>query len=364
MLGVLEIEVAKERQVEPEVVPIQIGSSFKTLGGYAIRVVDASRNVKFERDGDGQAYPRFDTEPLDEQTDGIRAVRIEITGPGGRTETRVVIEGIDASKVLNLQSSYAFDGLVTRLRWNGWTAPGGPRFVLAFGAQHAAAGGRAGSVRARLLDELGREFPVEVGSALPMPGDGALVVKGIYARGMLAPNLTVLPDETRSDGWDEDFYSTAPRGIELDVIRDPDTPQERRERVLMATTEENGSNVWASADGRFALVFVENSEMMPFEWRSVLSILERDGEGKPFVVDLGPEHRREIRVNDYFQYGGYRFFQTNADSRFPTYSGVGVVYDPGIPVVLLGMYAIIAGMVIAYILRPIVLAARRPQAAT
>ncbi|TAJ24302.1 MAG: hypothetical protein EPO68_01605 [Planctomycetota bacterium] len=356
MLGVLEVEVGKERQVEPEVVPIQLGSTFKTLGGYTIRVTEATRNLVMVHDASDQPQPRFDPLPLEEQADRARAVWIEITSQAGRTERRLVIEGFNAA-AMGLQSSYEFDSVITRLRWNGWTAPGGPRFVLAFGE-------RAGAVRARLLDELGREFPVEVGAALPMPGDGALVVKGVYARAMLAPNLTVQPDAPRADGWDEDFYSTAPRGIELDVIRDPDTPRERRERVLMATTEENGSNVWASADGRFALVFVENSEMMPFEWRSVLSILERDGEGKPFVVDLGAERNREIRVNDYFQYGGYRFFQTNADSRFPTYSGVGVVYDPGIPVVLLGMYTIIAGMVIAYILRPIVLAARRPQAAT
>ena len=65
-------------------------------------------------------------------------------------------------------------------------------------------------------------------------------------------------------------------------------------------------------------------------------------------------------MNDYFTHRGYRFFQTNAIPELPNYSGIGVVFDPGIPVVLLGMYIIIAGTVIAFIVRPI-LDARRDR---
>ena len=93
----------------------------------------------------------------------------------------------------------------------------------------------------------------------------------------------------------------------------------------------------------------------------MLSILEQDADGRPHVVQLGTEAEREIRVNDYFQYGGYRFFQTNADPNIPTYSGIGVVYDPGIPIVLAGMYTIILGTLIAFIVRPVVLGARSAQ---
>ena len=102
------------------------------------------------------------------------------------------------------------------------------------------------------------------------------------------------------------------------------------------------------------LRFLENTEMLPFEWRSVLSIIEHDNAGRPYEVPLGSEREREIRVNDYFYYRGYRFFQTNAAPEAPTYSGIGVVYDPAIPIVLLGMYAIIAGATIAFLVRPIV----------
>ncbi len=99
--------------------------------------------------------------------------------------------------------------------------------------------------------------------------------------------------------------------------------------------------------------------MQPYEWRSVLSIIERDADGAPYKVPPGSEQDREIRVNDYFKWKGYRFFQTNASADLPNYSGIGVVYDPGIPLVLLGMYTIIAGTVIAFLIRPIVLARKQ-----
>ena len=92
--------------------------------------------------------------------------------------------------------------------------------------------------------------------------------------------------------------------------------------------------------------------MLPFEWRSVLTIVEKDNSGRSYEVPLGTERAREIRVNDYFYYKGYRFFQTDANAQRPTYSGIGVVYDPGIPFVLWGMYATIVGASIAFLVRP------------
>src|SRR5690606_23911939 len=116
-------------------------------------------------------------------------------------------------------------------------------------------------------------------------------------------------------------------------------------------------NVYRSPDHTFDVLFYENDRTMPFEWRSVLSIYEedpsgawtvfsgktgrpigaltpdqaksfetrfgrdavslnndRDGDGEPDwagpmrIVDRGSERDREIRVNDYFTHGGFRFF--------------------------------------------------------
>ena len=81
-------------------------------------------------------------------------------------------------------------------------------------------------------------------------------------------------------------------------------------------------------------------------------------------VDVGDDRDREIRVNDYFKYKGYRFFQTNAIPEIPTYSGIGVVFDPGIITVLSGMYTVIAGTILAFIVRPLVENSRRRRKQT
>jgi cytochrome c biogenesis protein ResB len=145
-------------------------------------------------------------------------------------------------------------------------------------------------------------------------------------------------------------------------VTHPGTEREHVEEVTMSTSEIGRANVWFTGDERFALVFLENTEGFPFDWRSVLAVWETDADGRPYKVDAGSKSEREIRVNDYFTYRGYRFFQTNATPEDPTYSGIGVVYDPGIPIVLLGMYTIIAGTILAFMVRPIVLSWRRKEA--
>jgi len=172
-----------------------------------------------------------------------------------------------------------------------------------------------------------------------------------------------VPGVVRADGWDESFYSRDARGLALDVVYFPGTEREQVERVEMATTDAQQANLWVTGDRRYALRFLENVEGFPFDWRSVLSIVEKDASGQPHTVPLGSQAQREVRVNDYFQYKGYRFFQTNAEAQDPSYSGIGVVYDPGIPTVLAGMYTIILGTVLAFLVRPIVLARRKREGA-
>ena len=218
-------------------------------------------------------------------------------------------------------------------------------------------------------------------------------------------DIEFLPRRVGTDGFDESFYSRDPRGLELEIKLEPGTPEETTEVVRLATTTRESTsfaNHWLSPDQRFYVHFFENDRVFPFEWRSVLSIYEddperrwhlysgqdgrlletlsaeesqryeaqlgvqarqvadQDGDRVPeFIgplrrVELGSERDREIRVNDYFEHRGYRFFQTNADPSAPTYSGIGVVYDPGIPTVLLGMYTVIAGTILAFVVRPIV----------
>ncbi len=353
MLGHLEVTVVGKGDGTPRELPIHLGQSLELDGGYRLRVVDACADFGPGRgDRQGSTHPL----PLAAQPYGFAAVWVELSAPdGGPGERRLVVEGIDAVEH-GAQADYFYPEVVLRLAWDAWTAPGPPRYRLCWG----------GAEEPWLLGEDGSRSPVLPGRPLELPGETDVVPRQLLQRAVFEKNLEFLPPSRPADGWDADFYARLPRGLELRVVEEPGTAAEQARVVRLATTDELQSDLWFSPDGRFALRFVENREMLPFEWRSVLSIFERDGTGRLREVPLGSERAREIRVNDYLYYRGYRLFQTDANVDLPDYSGIGVVFDPGIPLVLTGMYTIIAGTVLAFLVRPIVLGRRmtRKEATT
>jgi hypothetical protein len=353
-LGVLYVESLGSADPLSEPLEVRLGSTVELEGGYSIHFVDATTDFRVNVDkDDGSTHP----EPLERQPDKFCAVWLDIKGPpsaeapSGRTERRIVHEQVDAVEY-GLQDRYLHKSLVTKLAWSRWTSPGPPRFVLSWGE------GR----EPELVAQDGSRTPAAAGAALALPGDSKVVAKNYYRSAKFEKRLVFEDTVVRADGFDESFYSRDARGLALDVVSFPGTPQESVERIEMATTDTQQANIWITPDHRFALRFLENTDGFPFDWRSVLSIVERDANGAEFTVPLGSEKEREIRVNEYFKYRGYRFFQTNAEPQDPTYSGIGVVYDPGIPTVLAGMYTIILGTVLAFLVRPIVLARRKSQA--
>ncbi len=349
-LGYLEYTVVGEGDGAPRTASIRLGETVELAGGYRARVVDATSDFGPDRaDREKSQHPLA----LAEQPQGLSAVWVDVEGPSGQTERRIVFEEIDPVEH-GLQEAYFHQNLVLRLTWDSWTAPGPPRYLLHWGEDEEP------SLLAQSGEE--RQF-VALDEPLPLPPGGSSIVPlQLLQRAVFSKNLEFHPPVARPDGWDADFYARDPRGALLEIVRHPGTSAEKVERVELASTDYARSNLWFSQDGHVVLHFLENSEMLPYEWRSVLSIIEEDNAGRPFEVQLGNESQREIRVNDYFYYKGYRFFQTNADAARPTYSGIGVVYDPGIPWVLTGMYAIIAGATIAFLVRPIVRRAKASEA--
>ncbi len=89
------------------------------------------------------------------------------------------------------------------------------------------------------------------------------------------------------------------------------------------------------------------------DYRARLAILE--GERKV----LG----KTIEVNDPLTYGGYTFYQSNYRKEDPTYSGILVVKDPGLPLVWAGFIAICLGVIFIYYVRPRLARARASAAA-
>jgi len=344
VLGTLQVAVTGREGGGAREVPVRLGDTVE-VPGYHLRVYDATADHRIER---GDRYQSSHELPLEQQPYRFAAVWVEITPvDNGPVERRLVLEVVDAVQH-GLQDGYLHSDVILKFAWDDWTAPGPPRYLLAWDESGAGS----------LIAQSGDRTPVDLETPLGLPGETRVLPHQLVRRAEFEKRMEFHDPVVHADGWDADFYSTAPRGLVLDVIRDPGTSRERTETVRMATTSYAQANQWHADDGGVALFFLENSEMLPFEWRSVLSILERDNSGRLYEVPLGSKSDREIRVNDYFQYKGYRFFQTNAMPEEPSYSGIGVVYDPGIPIVLFGMYTIIAGTVIAFLIRPVVLGVR------
>lgn len=354
-LGVLKTELASEGDATAVTVPLQIGARIEVAGGFQVVVRDATSNFQLDLDS---AQVLRDPRPLEEQPYVRTAVWVDVYPPeeGGEVEPRrILLEDIDPV-AHDRQSRFLHDELVIRYEWNRWEAPGPPRHVVHWG------GSDGGPV---LVAETGEIEPLRRGEALPLPGtDLEVVALDFYERARVSHNDMIFAErEIGDDGWDESFYSTDPKGLELAVTFDPGTPEERTETIELASVRDSAASLWFSPDDSFYVEFYENTAMMPFEWRSVLSVLKEDNAGELYEASLGSERQREIRVNDYLYFEGYRFFQTNAIPEIPTYSGVGVVYDPGIELVILGMYTIIAGTAIAFLVRPLV-KNRRGESAT
>lgn len=330
---------------------LHLGETFELDGGWSVRVSRATRNFRLDP-ATGEEI--VDVRRLEEQPLGRPAVWLEITPPEGHptgveTKERMHLDGVDWRQFPGIEGTLAYKQVHAVVHWDAWAAPGAPRFVLNWN--------RAGE--ATLLDDGGNRTDIVPGGELPLPGTEPLILRQLVVAAEFDKNVEFLPERIRADGWDEGFYMRDARGAVMRIVQAPGTPQETSEELEFANASLYSG--WRSDDGRYQVVFFENDAMMPFEWRSVLSIYEQDADGRPYKVDLGTERAREIRVNDYFMYNGYRFFQTDANPKRPWYSGIGVVYDPGIEPVLVGMYTIILGTLLAFIVRPIVEARRSRQ---
>lgn len=352
VVGTLDVEIGTNLRDRPVPVRVRVGESAELPGGWRVDFVDATKDLDVRAREDEILRGSTNPLPLAAQANRVTAIWVDIRPPGdGEPERRLILEQIDPVEN-GLQEGYRYSDVIARLRWDRWASPGPPRFALTWDSEG----------RALFTAEDGESRSVAVGQDLPLPGPTRVGLAGLFQHAVFEKNIAFLPPkEPEADGFDPSFYERDVRGVKLEVVYDPGTEREEREEVVMATTEIGRSDVWITPDERFALVFLENTEGFPFDWRSVLTVWKTDPDGRRYKVDAGSAKEREIRVNDYFKYGGYRFFQTDAKAHMPTYSGIGVVYDPGIPIVLAGMYTIIAGTALAFLVRPI-LEARKKRA--
>jgi hypothetical protein len=258
--------------VEPTLQPFALGEKLTTATGYTIDVQEATAN--FRLDPRGQSEIR-DPRPLAEQSPSNPGVWVEITPPGGGApERRLLLESVDW-ETHDQQKAFQYSGLVLKLHWERWRSPGPPRFVLHWSATRGP----------MLIAENGTETPASAERPLELGSDTQIVVKQLLHNAMLEKTVEFLAPHIEGPNFDDDFYSDDPSGLEIQVTTEPGTPKEHVETVRLASTDRGLANLWQSADERFYLRFYENDRAFPFEWRSVLSIYEKDADGKLFKVD-------------------------------------------------------------------------------
>jgi len=348
LLGRVFVRAIENGREIDVVVPVRLGEFVDLPGGRRVVFQRATKDYAVDPQT-GVEVPQ--SRPLAEQYPVRPAVFAHIVAANGESEDRVLESGVDPL-ARGLTAGYAFEDLVLELEWNEWTCPGPARHVLWFDE----------GVAPRLVSQDGVERPFVLGQPLPFEGGMPVVVEGVFFDLVAEPKVEFLPPTERADDWHADFYARDPRGVELEVIEWPlDEARRTSTTVQLATSGDRGASLYVPKDGRYVVEFFENRSGFPFEWRSILRVHERDAAGVWREVPRGNERAREIRVNDYFTHAGYRMFQSNALDSDPEYSGIGIVYDPGIPLAMAGMWIVIAGAAFAFLVRPILIAREKAR---
>ena len=304
-------------------------AEFRALdSAYTVEFLEATPDFHLQGGAEGalEAEPLAQAEELTEPRNP--AARVRIRGADGREEVRWVLE-----REFH-RDNLTFPELNLTFRWDSWTAPA-IRRVIFFAYED-------GGVACGDVGDPASLRPVGPGEfVLPLADGSRMVVTEAYARGTGEPGFTEIRDA--------DFYATDAPAIRLRVT----TPSGAREIVMDASEQRPELIEYPGPDGSTRLVALNFREdrdegELPIEWRSRLAVLEQDAAGQWREARSG-----EVRVNDYFRHGGYRFFQTNHNPADPTYSGIGVVYDPGIEVVLYGLFSVMFGTMAVFLVKPL-----------
>ena len=340
--GILQRDTADNAHKYHDVVPGVIFEEELADGVYTVEVVDAQPFLRVQEVNASEIVPA----PLDREVEFLEprnpAVRLRITAPSGEVEDRWVLAA-DTGNSLPVK----FEQLRYGFLWDEWRAPARARYLLMMSASGGLWWGTVGDPDSLQEAKEGERFRLgEDGTGFS--GGPAEQIELLQA----LPNASVAPEYLPKAGVD--FFDNSPAAVHL-AITTPGPEGPETDEVWLRTREGRRQHAisYTGADGvtrDLVLVFREQTEGLPIEWQSRLQILEEDASGANWT----PVSDSTIRVNDYFHYKGYRFFQTNHDPRDPTYSGIGVVYDPGIPWVLTGYYLVMFGTAVVFLIKPLI----------
>jgi hypothetical protein len=308
------------------------GDVFEVEGNdYAVEVLQVVPTFRPQRSVSGEwVHDSSKDQPFGAPSNP--AVLVEITNSKGAKEERWILQGSGYSPPAQ------FEELDLVFQWDSWTAPAKSRWWVfqlpdssCYLAQASSGGG--------LVD-------FEKNSSIPIAPNFSIRLADAKLRGTLGQEIEKVAGA--------DFFHPAPGSV---VVR-ATTPDGQESFSLSTEGRQQMPRVeYTGPDGESRVAFLHfhtDQRDMPLEWQSKLSMLEKDSDGNWKVTASGA-----IRVNDYFYHKGWRFFQSNANPEDPTYSGIGVVYDPGLEIVLIGLYMVMFGTIIVYVVNPLTMRKHR-----
>jgi hypothetical protein len=308
--GTLTLRSVKENK--EQTFPV-VAHAKVVLGEYTIEVSEIRPDFRMEGVPPEQVPPRES-----------RAVRLTLT-KGADKEDRWIFEKFDFEQF----HPSKFTDLKVNLRMPVWEAPCKVKYLVvvkgdAFSAYTVEGPTVTGPV------------PVKVGEAAPIDKTGAaLTIQQYFPHAELEQNIVPILAKPPGGPEHAGMSEMAQPAVQLQI---KDSKGEKTTWLLANSPEKSAFEL----PGYARIVYQDNTDKMPLEWRAHLLFLE-EGE----VVYSGV-----ARVNHPVQFRGYSFYQTDANKDDPTYSGIQVIHDPSWPVVNLGLLAVIVGVLFTFYVKP------------
>jgi len=337
--GTLEIYTETDTPEEPTRLvgsgDVRVGETFniEAHGGKSqFKITRALNDAREMPRPDGSFVRPYESMPQEVVAPTAVGAFVEITSPDGKRGALWITDGMTGARP---EDALYLGG---KRYWvvvhaDPWRSPARERYRLVV----------APGLPAMLAHVGTREEPtaMEPGANATLVGGLTLKLEERADRPSIVPRIDPIPGDPDDD--QHFFDASRPPAVKVEVQGE----KGREEFVLAATTLADS----ALAQGNLRIRLFENRADMPREWKSKLEFLDLvDGKWVP-----RPDATTTIRVNDYAFYRGYRFFQTDANAKFPGYSGVGVVFDPGIEWAMGGMWLIVLGVAYAFLLKPLLL---------
>lgn len=271
-----------------------------------------------------EVYPDFSVgggPPSADEFPRNPAVRVRMGYTGDEPASYLLF----AAEELRSFTQLPWSGVTATFEFDYWCSPTGAHIDLQVDDTGATTARISGDGAAPTV------IPVTQGASIPIPGtDEELTVREALASAVVEvrPVLT--------DDGDGEPPITA---LRLTV----DDGEGTEDHWLLADTMAGSLNLPALEGAGLRLRFEANRSRPPRDWISDLSVLE---EGQ--VVASGT-----VQVNEPFCYGGYCFFQSDANPDRPDYSGLQVVRDPSWSLVKAGLWMLLLGIAWVFYVQPL-----------